>query len=91
MIVVKNPDSSLLWREEVVLDDFHFINDCLRKPIIKGKAKLRSTQPLKKAKLVLKNKKAEIVFERKVHAVTPEQFGVFYLKDICLGGGKICS
>lgn len=95
VVVARDHDSPLLYRREVILKDFNLISRNWQEEEIKGRAKIRSTQPLEKAKLVLKNKKAKIVFEKKVRAATPGQFGVFYSprrtgqEDVCFGGGEI--
>ena len=86
-----------LFKKEVFLSPFHFINGKSPKKKVKVMAKIRYQQPLAKAILYPpKDGKLRLLFEKTQRAITPGQFAAFYLpaesageKEICLGGGRI--
>lgn len=83
-------DEKEIFERKVFLTNLHFISKRPKQKILKVKAKIRATAKEAKAKLFLISpKKGYLVFERAQKAPTPGQFGVFYLKNICLGAGKI--
>lgn len=99
-VIEKDPKNNLLIvslnskafnRKNIDLKDLHFNTKTpnLNQPI-RVVAKIRSTQTLKPATLILKNKKTgQIIFNHPQTAVTPGQICVFYQRQQCLGGGVI--
>jgi len=51
--------------------------------------KTRSSEGLKKAKLVIEKNQLRLKFTKPVTVLTPGQVAVFYRGDVCLGGGVI--
>lgn len=90
LIVTKNQKE--VAQKEIILSPFHFISGQPPKEKIKVMAKIRYRQPLGKATLFPPSKgKLRLTFDKPQRAVTPGQFAVFYLKEICLGGGRIAN
>lgn len=90
LIVTNRENDPLLFRKEIVLSDYNFISGKAPKKPLKVMAKTRYNQKLSSATLYPpKDNALKIVFNRGRKAITPGQWTVFYLKDICLGGGVI--
>lgn len=88
LIVTKNEKD--VGKTEAILSPFNFVSiPPITKPM-KVMAKIRYRQPLSSATIYpASDYKMKIVFDKPQRALTPGQFAVFYLKDVCLGGGRI--
>jgi len=95
LIIGFNNDHSL-YKKEIEIKNFHWINKIHFKGKLKCKFRLRHRQELQTGFLRYGNKNSEfkIISKRKQRAVSPGQFAVIYKKRFfygyeCLGGGEI--
>jgi tRNA-specific 2-thiouridylase len=88
LVVTKNEKE--VAKKEVYLSSFNFISFNIPTKPIKVLARVRYRQPLAPALLYPPlNNQLKLVFTQPQKAVTPGQFAVFYLSEVCLGGGQI--
>jgi len=88
LIVTKNQKE--IEQKEIYLSPFNFISNIPLKKKLKVMAKVRYRQALSPATLFpLKKGKLQLIFDKPQRAVTPGQFAVLYMGEVCLGGGKI--
>ena len=83
-LIVGYEDDPLLYKEQIEVEDLHWIGQKPKFPL-KCKVRLRHRQELRDC--VVENN--IIKFKKEERAVTPGQFAVFYKKHECLGGGVI--
>lgn len=89
ILYVHQGEDSLLYSKACVTEKFHFISGVPCKEF-ECCAKFRYRQPDQKVKVhLLDDGSLHIDFAEPQRAVTPGQYAVLYLGDICLGGGKI--
>lgn len=87
--IVVSKSENKFYKKEIILKPFNLISDVESHKPIKIEAKLRSTQEPASATLYLDGESLKLIFDQPQRAVTPGQIAVFYLGDICLGGGVI--
>lgn len=88
LLVTKNKKE--VAKKEVYLSPFNFITFKIPTKPIKVLARVRYRQPLAPALLYPPlNNQLKLVFNKPQLAVTPGQFAVFYLGEVCLGSGNI--
>jgi tRNA-uridine 2-sulfurtransferase len=91
LIVVQGTDHPLLFTNQLIAGQAHWINDEARSEF-KCRAKTRYRQPDQDCLVkILANGQLEVLFDQPQRAVTPGQSVVFYQDDICLGGAVIES
>lgn len=73
-----------LWREEITLEDLHWINERPENEDIY--VRVRHRAPLVPARL----RGNKVTLQQPQRAVTPGQSIVMYDQNICLGGGIVC-
>ena len=88
LLIVSEGEDDALYSGALETDGFNFITrpesgefDCL--------VRIRHRQPLEEARAVVTERGVRIEFARRQRAVTPGQYAVCYVGDICLGGGVI--
>ncbi len=88
LIVGQGHDHPDLFHSHLVVEDLHWVSGT--PPEQKElKVKIRYRQSDKDSMIKLNNDIVEIEFLEPQFAVTPGQAAVFYLNDVCLGGGTI--
>ncbi len=88
LIVGQGHDHPELYHSQLIVENLHWVSG--DPPSQKElKAKIRYRQLDKDCSIQLKNDMVQVEFEESQFAVTPGQATVFYLADICLGGGTI--
>ena len=84
-LVVGEKDDPLLHRDEIKLEDVHWIAGRTPDFPLKCKVRMRHRQELRGCTV----DGNDIQFKNPERAVTPGQFAVFYLDGECLGGGVV--
>ncbi|MCA9332806.1 tRNA 2-thiouridine(34) synthase MnmA [Candidatus Saccharibacteria bacterium] len=85
--VTTNIDDSELWRSELKLTDFHWINN--KPKVNKLSIRTRYRSVLTECSIEDEDKTLLVKLSNEVRAVTPGQSAVFYSDQECLGGGII--
>ena len=89
-ILVVSKNKSDLKKKEVGLRDIYFSNDKLYGKKLEIKVKVRYQTKASKAQVIPgKNGAYKLMFETPQTAVTPGQFAVFYIGNLCIGSGVI--
>ncbi len=78
-----------LYKKELQAKDCNFLLDIDLSKEIEVMAKVRYRAKEAKARIIMKDEIAHVVFEEEQRAITPGQSVVFYINDVLLGGGKI--
>lgn len=87
--VIVGPRTALEKRE-VLLADMHWLAGEMPQQEVMGEARLRSTQPLAPARLIVGEAgRANLIFREPVWGVSPGQAAVLYQGDRVMGGGRI--
>ncbi len=89
LIVAKGKNNKLLFSKGLFLKKIHFIYKKKIDIPFKCKIKTRYQQKELSCTLFAKKNIFKIIFKIPIFAVTPGQSAVFYIKNICLGGGEI--
>jgi len=92
LLVVQGKNSSVLMKKGIILKKMHWINKVLGKSrsSIKCAVKVRYRQKDVKSTLVVTSKLfIKVKFDAPISSVCEGQSAVFYIKDICIGGGII--
>ncbi len=92
--VVVSTDKNDLGKTEMHLSDVFFSNGKFYGKELKINAKIRYQQKASPAKIFPLNKdknKYKAIFKTPQVGVTPGQYCVFYIKDLCIGSGVISS
>ncbi len=88
LYVSKDRDDQKLYRDQLYIDDLHWINKTPKLPL-KCQAVLRYGHPAVKATIQLKNDKYVAKLAQKQRAITPGQSIVLYQGKQVVGGGFI--
>ncbi|VFP87672.1 tRNA-specific 2-thiouridylase MnmA [Candidatus Erwinia haradaeae] len=90
LIVAQGLNNSQLLSKGCIVNQVYWINSCFPTDSIRCTVKTRYRQKDVPCMLIpLDRTSMKVTFDYPVAAVTPGQSGVFYLNDICLGGGII--
>ncbi len=92
--VVVSTDKNDLGKTEINLSDIFFSNDKFYGKELKVMAKIRYQQKKSPAKIFPLDRGGEeykAIFETPQVGVTPGQYCVFYIKDLCIGSGVISN
>lgn len=92
LIVEQGGDSPLLYSPSTVLEDLTWLAG--HAPVSQGEplacqVRLRHRQPLQGCRFTITGDTALVEFDQPQRAVTPGQSAVFYLDQVCLGGGIV--
>lgn len=91
VFVTTNIDDDKLWKDEIKLNQMHFINKQSKKTYENIKVRTRHRSELISCSLVVEEGgKAVIKLKDPIRALTAGQSAVLYDGNICLGGGIIC-
>lgn len=91
LIVVQGTDHPLLYKNSLLAQQIHWINEPIREPL-RAWAKTRYRQTDQACTIEpLDDHQCRVKFDQPQRAITPGQSVVFYQGDICLGGGIIDS
>lgn len=90
LIVAQGQNHSALFSKGLVASQLHWVNrqSLMEKLACTVKTRYRQ-QDVSCALLPIDNTHAKVIFDTPISAVTPGQSAVFYLNDVCLGGGII--
>ena len=88
LIAVQGKNHPLLFKDWLTTTDVFWVNQPIREPL-RCKAKVRYRQADQDCVIEPTDSGYRVVFDQPQRAVTPGQSVVFYLDDICLGGGVI--
>lgn len=92
LIVGQGHDHPLLFSDQLIGEQLHWINETAPDMSLTYQAKTRYRQADQPCKItLLENQLFQVDFLEQQRAVTPGQSVVFYHNDICLGGGIIKS
>lgn len=89
LIVAKGANEDSLLSKQADIKSFNWIDKRDIKKIKSCKSRIRYRQPLQSCKIVSKNSRLKLLFNKKQRAVTPGQFAVLYKSKRMLGGGII--
>lgn len=90
LIVDQNKNTPYLKSNSLIAHKINWINDEKINFKLEYQAKVRYNQKSTKCKIIPVNQnEIKVIFKQTITAVTPGQSVVFYLNDICLGGGII--
>lgn len=92
--VVVSTNKNDLEKTEITLSDVFFSNDKFYGKELKVNAKIRYQQKASPAQVYPSNKdknEYKIVFKEPQIGVTPGQYCVFYIKNLCIGSGVIST
>lgn len=89
LYVVKGENHPLLKTNKCRIKDINWFNPALIHSNMDVKAKFRYRQKDQAVQLILENNETYVHYPQGIAAVTPGQEAVFYLDDLCLGGGVI--
>jgi len=92
--VIVSTDKNELGKTEINLSDVFFSNEIFFGKELKVKTKIRYQQKASPAKIFPLNKdknKYKAIFKTPQVGVTPGQYCVFYIKDLCIGSGVISN
>ena len=88
LLVTKNEKD--LDKKELIVKNVNWISGKIPRLPLRIKAKIRYRHKAASTTIYrLKTKNYKLIFDSFQRAVTPGQFAVFYLKNVCLGGGRI--
>ncbi len=85
-LVVGNEDDALLWKQEILVEDMHWIRGQKPEFPVQCEVRMRHRQALQSATVY---DDGRIIFDHTQKAITPGQFAVLYKDGECLGGGVI--
>ena len=88
LIAVQGKNHPLLFKDWLTTTDVFWVNQPISEPL-RCKAKVRYRQADQDCVIDPTDSGYRVVFDQPQRAVTPGQSVVFYLDDICLGGGVI--
>lgn len=89
LLIVSQGEDSVLFKDGLVTEGFNFITPPPSSEFM-CEVRIKHRQPLQKAvATVLGNGDVRIVFDNKQRAISPGQYAVVYVGEICLGGGVI--
>ena len=88
LIAVQGKNHPLLFKDWLTTTDVFWVNQPISEPL-RCKAKVRYRQADQDCIIEPTDSGYRVVFDQPQRAVTPGQSVVFYLDDICLGGGVI--
>jgi len=92
LIVGQGVEHPLLYTNNLMASDVHWINAAPADGILQCYVKTRYRQPDQLCNLTLDaSGNCHVIFDQPQRAVTPGQSVVFYQDDLCLGGGVIES
>ncbi|BAP58862.1 tRNA 2-thiouridine(34) synthase MnmA [Candidatus Tachikawaea gelatinosa] len=90
LIVAQGSNNPLLMSTGLIVKKVHWIDNNLIKNLMCCTVQIRYCKNDYDCKVeFLENKKILVTFNQPISMVTPGQSAVFYLKEICLGGGII--
>ncbi|MCX6777474.1 MAG: tRNA 2-thiouridine(34) synthase MnmA [Candidatus Micrarchaeota archaeon] len=88
--LIVTEDRSEILQKEARLAGVHFISGERPEKPLSVLAQVRHLQkPAKATVFPMAGRKAKVVFEKPIEAVTPGQVCAFYKREVCLGGGII--
>lgn len=92
LIVGQGHDHPLLFSNELICDDLHWVNGESPQMPLNCSAKIRYRQVDQTCTVIkLDEKQYKVQFSQPQRAITPGQSIVFYQDELCLGGGIICN
>jgi len=91
LLVAQGHDHPMLMKQTLEASQLHWIGKAPSlSSSLQCQARIRHRQPLQNCSLfILDRNSCRVEFERPQRAVAPGQSVVFYLQDVCLGGGII--
>lgn len=89
VILAQGDDHPALYADGLNAVELNWLTDLPQGSSFKCMAKVRYRQQEQPCTVTLKEGSAKVVFDRPQRAMTPRQSVVFYLDNICLGGGII--
>ncbi|WP_416304916.1 tRNA 2-thiouridine(34) synthase MnmA [Neptunicella sp. SCSIO 80796] len=91
LIVGQGADHPLLYSRGLVANQLHWVDRVGPQQKLRCTVKTRYRQEDIPCQLTVNNNQVEVLFDQPQKAVTPGQSAVFYLDQVCLGGGIIES
>lgn len=88
VILAQGDDHPALYADGLVASELNWLTD-LPGHEFPCKAKVRYRQPEQDCRVKIEGDKVSVIFDRPQRAITLRQSIVFYLGDLCLGGGII--
>jgi tRNA-uridine 2-sulfurtransferase len=90
LIVARGDSDDALFKSELIADEVHWISGAEPFFPLECSAKIRYRQKDQECQVIKINQsQIKVVFKEPQRAITPGQFLVLYVGEICLGGGKI--
>lgn len=89
MLIVGFMDDPKFYKSEAYVDNVNWVAGRAPKFPLQCQVRLRHRQLLQNVKIKMEKSKLLVSFDNPQKAITPGQFAVFYLDDVCLGGGTI--
>lgn len=88
VVLAQGQDHPALYSDGLVATEINWLIDQPQKEF-RAKAKIRYRQPEQDCTVTILGETLKVVFDNPQRAMTPRQSVVFYLGDVCIGGGII--
>jgi tRNA-specific 2-thiouridylase len=91
VILAQGDDHPSLYSDGLIAHELNWMAELPKTDTMRANAKVRYRQKDEPCTIRFINGEVEVIFDRPQRAITPRQSVVFYMGEVCLGGGMIKS